>query len=258
MGGKDRYMAPEVVLGKKHAGMESDLYSLAVILFMLFFVAHPLEGKAVHACACLTPLRIRKYYAESPVFVFDPQNASNRPAKGVDCNVLARWGLYPGELKMLFERSFTTGLYDAGYRVRENEWIECFENLIDRVFVCPLCGGEQFYKYHRDFDKEIICEDCHQKTRKPFLWDDGKTVRALYASKELSSRFIGEIFDQTVGIVIESQKHPGLWGICNQTDTDWLATLPNGKEIAVGRGGAVPLFDGVSIKIQDKTYQIKI
>lgn len=258
MGGKDRYMAPEVVLGKKRAGMESDLYSLAVILFMLFYVAHPLEGKAVHSCTCLTPQMMRKYYAEAPAFVFDPQNTSNRPVRGVDCNVLARWGLYPNELQTLFERSFTTGLHDAGYRVRENEWIECFENLIDRAFICTHCGGEQFYEYHQDPEKEIICEDCHHKTRKPFLWNDGKNERTLYVGKELPSRFVGEMSDKLFGTVIESRKHPGLWGICNQTNEIWSAMLPNGKEITVESGDTVPLFDGVSISIQNKKYKIKI
>ena len=43
--GKQRYMAPEVVQGKSDPNKQSDRFSLAVILFRLLFINHPLEGK---------------------------------------------------------------------------------------------------------------------------------------------------------------------------------------------------------------------
>ena len=44
VGGTPGYMAPEVILGKSKPGTDTDLFSLSVILFELFFLAHPLEG----------------------------------------------------------------------------------------------------------------------------------------------------------------------------------------------------------------------
>ena len=43
--GKQRYMAPEIVTRKNDPDKQSDRFSLAVVLFRLLFINHPLEGK---------------------------------------------------------------------------------------------------------------------------------------------------------------------------------------------------------------------
>jgi len=259
MAGKDRYMAPEVVLGKKHAGMESDLFSLAVVLYMLFFISHPLEGRSVHSCPCLTTKFMRKFYAETPVFVNDPNNDSNRPVKGIDNNILTLWPLYPQKLKDLFTRAFTSGLNDASYRVRENEWIECFEELADNLITCPVCGGEQFYQRKDDGKTSFICEDCKSEIRKPFLLIDKARTKSLYLGSELAERVVtGTIGPNIFGRVIESTKHPGLWGIQNLSDETWHADLSNGKTISAARNGIIPLFNDTTIHFNNKTVTIAI
>jgi serine/threonine protein kinase len=60
--GKARYMAPEIVLGKNMPDKYSDRYSLAVILFLLFYGGHPLEGKKVLSCSCMTESYEKKFY----------------------------------------------------------------------------------------------------------------------------------------------------------------------------------------------------
>lgn len=59
--GKARYMAPEVV-GGKAPDKYSDRFSLAVILFMLFYGNHPFEGARVLACPCMTESFEKKFY----------------------------------------------------------------------------------------------------------------------------------------------------------------------------------------------------
>jgi len=81
--GKCRYMAPEVVLRKKMPNSDSDRFSLAVVLFMLFFNNHPLEGKLIAGVPCLTDEMERRFYGSTPVFIFDPANDINRPAMGI-------------------------------------------------------------------------------------------------------------------------------------------------------------------------------
>lgn len=43
--GKQRWMAPEIVMGKNDPDKNSDRFSLAVVLFRLLFINHPLEGR---------------------------------------------------------------------------------------------------------------------------------------------------------------------------------------------------------------------
>ena len=83
--GKCRYMAPEVVLGKKRPDLHTDRFSLAVVLYLLLFLNHPLEGKRT-MCPCLTEELERKFYGSAPLFVWDPSDDSNRPVRGVHVN----------------------------------------------------------------------------------------------------------------------------------------------------------------------------
>ena len=43
--GMPKYMAPEVVLNKSRPNTHTDRFSLAIILFRLFYIDHPLEGR---------------------------------------------------------------------------------------------------------------------------------------------------------------------------------------------------------------------
>lgn len=258
MAGKDRYIAPEVVLGKSHAGMESDLYSLAVVLYMLFFISHPLEGRRVHTCPCLTNTYLRKFFAESPVFVYDPNDSTNRPVKGVDCNAITLWPLYPKSLQDLFVRSFTQGLHDAGYRVRENEWVDCFNQMLDNIVSCPFCGGEQFYRYAGQDGVTFPCEDCHNYVRKPFILNDGQHAKLLMEGTEILGTDIGMDCSKKIGTVVESVKHPGLWGISIQYNLDWKIECSNGKELAGNKGTTIPLFKGTTLKVNMKQMKIEM
>ena len=59
-------MAPEVVMGKKRPDIHTDRFSLAVVLYLLLFLNHPLEGKKT-MCPCLTEQLERKFYGSEPV-----------------------------------------------------------------------------------------------------------------------------------------------------------------------------------------------
>ncbi len=256
MAGKDRYMAPEVVLSKKRPGMESDLFSLAVIIYMLIFISHPLEGRLVHSCPCLTTKFMKRFYAEKPVFVYDPNDASNRPVSGIDNNIITRWPCYPKKLQDLFIQSFTNGLNDAGYRIRECEWIDCIDYITDSIVTCPICQGEQFYTSSIDGEERFECEDCHNKIRKPFILSVKNKTKVLAPKTVITGRHINNYNDSIVGEVIESTKHPGLWGIKNCTNETWCAKFSNGQEKQFESGNVIPLFKDTIIKFENKTIKI--
>jgi serine/threonine protein kinase len=84
--GTPQFMAPEVIRVEKTPSIETDLYSLAVFLFFLFFFGHPLEGEAVEDSYSWDDDKrlseqeiLLKHYGRDPVFVFDPVNDTNRP-----------------------------------------------------------------------------------------------------------------------------------------------------------------------------------
>ena len=63
-------MAPEIVTGQNDPDKNSDRFSLAVVLFRLLFINHPLEGR-YSTPPCMTKELERKYYGTDPVFVYD-------------------------------------------------------------------------------------------------------------------------------------------------------------------------------------------
>ncbi|MCD7808558.1 MAG: protein kinase, partial [Erysipelotrichaceae bacterium] len=73
--GTKMYMAPEIMLGHTPS-LYSDYYSLAVILFQLFYVNHPLEGAKTLSQPLNEALEL-EYFGKHPVFVCDPINHSN-------------------------------------------------------------------------------------------------------------------------------------------------------------------------------------
>ena len=143
--GKARYMAPEIVKGISSPDSESDRFSLSVILFMLFYANHPFEGARVLACPCMTESFEKKFYGEEAIFIYDKNDSSNRPVRGVHNNVLRRWMLLPSILRDAFTEEFTKDkLENPKKRITEREWQKIIQALRDMLVVCPHCGEENF------------------------------------------------------------------------------------------------------------------
>ena len=131
--GTPGFMAPEVVRGEKRPSRDTDRYSLAVLLFYLFMVNHPLEGKLEASIKCMDMAARVKLYGTDPVFIFDPDNKTNRPVKGIHDNANIYWPLYPEKLRQMFTKSFTEGLTSD----RKNGTIAYdYFNLTDELIMC--------------------------------------------------------------------------------------------------------------------------
>src|SRR6185437_12608929 len=102
--GTPRFMAPEIVRGDAVPSTQTDLFSLAVLLFYMFVMHHPLEGKKELAIKCLDLPAMKKLYGTEPVFIFDPADDSNAPDPNHQRNPLVFWAIYPKFLRELFTR----------------------------------------------------------------------------------------------------------------------------------------------------------
>ena len=143
--GKARYMAPEVVTGKAMPSKQTDRYSLSVVLFLLFYANHPLEGARVLACPCMTEKYEKLFYGSEPIFIYDKVNANNRPVRGVHNNVLRRWNAFPAILKDTFTQEFSLEcLSDPNKRKLERQWQNVIQQLRDMLVVCSECKDETF------------------------------------------------------------------------------------------------------------------
>lgn len=119
-----RFAAPELVTGETTQNIETNRFSLALILFLILFRGHPLEGKSAMQ-VCMTPSISRHVYGEHPVFIFDPDDDSNSPVRGVHVTVERLWTEAPGYLKAIFEKAFSQeALHNPNLRPKERDYAE--------------------------------------------------------------------------------------------------------------------------------------
>ena len=246
--GKCRYMAPEVVMGQKRPDSHTERFSLAVVLYMLLFLNHPLEGKRT-MCPCLTEELERKFYGSDPVFVWDPANDANRPVRGVHTNEIKLWPLYPAFVRKTFEKAFSHEVMvgnDTTHRVIEKEWQEVFTTLRDLTIKCS-CGSETFIDPSQ---QSCRCINCGKSIERPPILKVKKYHAALAPGKKLYAchvQYDSDDFKEAKGEVISSRNNPSLLGLRNDSNNTWEAILPNGSSKGYPNGQVIKLGKGIKI-----------
>lgn len=247
--GKCRYMAPEVVMGKKRPDIHTDRFSLAVVLYFLLFLNHPLEGKKT-MCPCLTEELERKFYGSEPVFVWDSMNDTNRPVRGVHVNAVKFWPVYPKFVRDTFEEAFSHESMvgaDTTHRVQEKKWQEVFTALRDVMITCPKCKNETFTDVTQNSCKCINC--CEDIAKLPVLKVKKYNVVMAPEKKIYACHVIhdSDDFKEVKGEVITSRNDPSLLGLKNESENTWTAMLPNGTSKSYEKDQVIKL--GIGLKI---------
>ena len=256
--GKPRYMAPEVVCQNHLPDTYSDRFSLAVILFLLFFRGHPLEGMRDN---CDRDDNERSLFCKMSIFVFDPNDSSNRPNPAVHKNVNMLWTVYPPFVRNMFIRAFDKNLMHSNGtgrqdRVMEKDWLKMFQKLSHSVITCPECGEETFFNMKKEDHKCMNCDV--NVVRPPVLLIRDETIplqlgKKLYsweidADKELTIETVDEAWAQ----VIPNPKKSGVFGLKNISDNTWYRHTPGGKEFVCAPNGQVTIIRTNTIKFGTK------
>ncbi|MGD0088674.1 MAG: serine/threonine protein kinase [Planctomycetota bacterium] len=250
--GTPRFMAPEIVNGTGSPNALTDLHSLAVLLFYLFVIHHPLDGARESSIRCFDLPAQKLLYGTRPIFVFDPKDNSNRPVPGYHNNALILWPIYPELLKALFTRAFTAGLMNPDARVRESEWRGAMLDLRDSIFYCA-CGMQNFYDADtlRKSGKLGHCWSCKNELRLPCRVRIGKHAIMLnHDSKLFPHHTDGQrAYDlsKPVAEVVRHPSNPQLWGLKNLSGDKWVMTAADSALHDVEPGRSVSLAQGIKI-----------
>ncbi len=248
--GTPRFMAPEIVVGKAKPSRNTDLFSLAVLLFYMFMLNHPLEGRREAQIKCMDIHAMNQLYGTDPLFIFDPDNKDNRPLAGYQDNALIFWDLYPQQLKELFTLSFTVGLRQPNRRITESKWLEIFANLMSGIMICPSCGAEVFYDVNKEANGVMhTCWGCQKPVSVPSRLVIGKSTILLMANTKIYKHHIGGGHDMetVVGEVVQNPNNPNLWGIKNLTKENWTYVKADGTQIPVMEGRSAAIAKGTKI-----------
>ncbi len=249
IGGKPGYMAPEVVRGIAKPNVQTDKYSLAVVLFKLLFRGDPMEGEKVVKDVCLTETSELKHYGQQAVFVYDPDDTSNRPVRGIHDNVIKFWRIYPAYVREAFIRSFTTGIREPNKRIIENEWQKLFIRLRSEIIVCN-CGRTNFTSmFEKVDDASYRCPKC-----------SAEFVSLSFSNRDyriplyVGSRFYeceidpkSDDFQKVAGELVENKLKPGMLGIKNSSEKVWRVKMPDGIFYDIAPGKGFPLWKGLEI-----------
>lgn len=267
IGGTPRFMAPEIVVGQSRPNTQTDLYSLAVLLFYMLLIHHPLEGKKEAEIRCLDAPAMNLLYGSGATFIFDPQDGSNGPVPDYHDKVLMLWQIYPQFLHNLFTKAFTTGIRDPqNGRVRESEWRGAMVRLRDSIVYCPHCGQENFYDpdllKQTDGKMNPCCaQDCKKGLRlPPRIRIDQNIIMLNHDTKLFPHHISNPLFDFSSPIA-EVNRHPtnpNLWGLKNLTDEKWICTTATGELKEVEPNRSIPMTPGTKINFGKAEGEIRV
>jgi serine/threonine protein kinase len=263
--GTPRFMAPEIVRGEACPTTQTDLFSLAVLLFYMLTISHPLEGRKETDIHCFDLPAMNKIYGSEPLFIFDPHDTTNRPVSGIHDNALAYWPLYPQYIRDLFTRAFTLGLTDPlKGRVRESEWRAALAQLRDWILYCPACGSENFYdpEVLKKQGQLALCWSCKTNIPLPYRLRIDRSVIMLNYDTKLYPHHLDpqRLYDFSAPLaeVVHHPTEAHLWGLKNLSAEKWVLISQDGviKDIAPGR--SVTLAGGQRIQFGAIEGEIRI
>lgn len=258
--GAGTLMSPEYITGKRAADERTDEYLLAVLLFELFFRGHPLEGLGTARNPVMTKEIKESCYGTAPVFVYDPEDESNRPVRGIHINVPGLWKQCPKFLQRAFEEGFDKRVL-AGKRrgISAEQW---YKNLIllRSVIVPCSCGMDNFLPVYMGEEKGR-CVRCRSEIENPSLcWKPGRQRITSYPVVpggviyrcQLETN-PGTDFNAEAGRFIRN-KDSGLCLIQNTSDTPWI--IPETGE-QVEAGETIPAREGLVVSIEDRRMRFE-
>lgn len=253
--GKPRYMAPEIVLGKVLPDTQTDRFSLAVILFIVLFNNHPLEGKK-SLVPCLTPEIAEKLYGSEALFIYDPNDRSNEPAQS-HINVINRWRFMPEYIREAFLKAFSQeAIVNPGKRLRELDWLKVLVRFRSDIVKCS-CGNEIFINNA----SSTKCDDCgsvfdvNHKIKLPEYVITAARGSRIYRCQ--LSACNAEDALSPVALVVSKLDDPKTLGLKNMTQEILEATTPSGREKRVSPQDVVPFISGIKINAYGSKIELQ-
>lgn len=245
--GKKGYQAPEVVLGKS-PNIYSDLFSLALILYYFWCKDNPFDGIKTVSINMLTDKDNLNFYGKEPVFVWSPEDNSNRPLETVHMGSYYLWPHLPNYIKQGFITTFTKGIDDIqNGRYSMNDWLKSFLTYRTNIIKCPLCDEENIYNYN-----EVRCDNCHANITPNLEFKINDNVIPICIGTKIYN-FHLDLYNKKDlfkiwGEVIESKKYPGILGLRNLTNNVWIQTVLDGKKFDIGYNETAVISNGSIIE----------
>ena len=259
--GTPEYMAPEIITGRASPSTLTDLHSLAVLLFEIWTWHHPFHGDLECAVHCWDMHAKQRVYGDQAVFIFDPENPSNRPSDPDYRSVHRAWKMMPPTLRELFIKAFTAGLREPARRVTEGQWQQAFLQLFDGHLRCA-CGAENLWDPKT---VQLECWNCRRKLEIPPRLRVDTSGAPYYLLLTPGVQLLGHHLKpsggrqeppELLGEVVQNPANPSQWGLQNRTGQLWTLQQSGGSVQTVPPNRSAPLIRGAKITILNRTCTI--
>jgi serine/threonine protein kinase len=251
--GTPQYMAPEIVRGEALPSTNTDRFSLAVVIFILITMTHPLEG-ARHLVELLNAKNERILYGTDPVFILDPEDKRNRPVAGVHTNIGLVWPALPAYVKEMFRHQFSREvMMNPQMRATEADWLELLVRFRGDIIGCSC--GEDVFSHDENAPR---CTDCGKPLPvRGYLQPSGVKYKVPAVDGNVIYRCqLGpanvDVAGDPVFQIRRYPKDPKLMVIQNVSGAEFRVTKPDGRTVPMGdksaalaeRGTVIRAFDG--------------
>ncbi len=135
---QENHIDPKILSNSGRITTESDIFSAAVIAFQLLTLCHPFIGDEIEEGTSDDETRALEIKTDY-IFKSGTSNTSSY--------ALAPYfeQLTTPEIRHLFERTFDVGKHHPSLRPTAEEFLEAFQNALDKIVECPSCGFSRIY-----------------------------------------------------------------------------------------------------------------
>jgi DNA-binding helix-hairpin-helix protein with protein kinase domain len=262
--GTPGFMAPEVGRGQMLPNSMTDRFSMAVLLFRLLMIGHPLMGRRETELAYdeKDPYGTQRLCCVHPVYVYDPVDESNRPMAGAHDVMINFAKVFPESLHCLFRESFTKGLHDPEARVMDKEWCREMSGLRDSIFECPNCEAENFFNIDRVKRKQPLnaCWACGRVPPPPprmrISGSHGARLVVLSKGAQLFPHHVeGDEYNFSA---VHAEVVSSPLALRNLSGKNWTAKTIDGTGVEVRPGGLLVLTEGCRIHFGRADAEVKL
>lgn len=253
---KSTLMAPMCSLEHKKPDDRTDAHLLAVLLFEVLFLNHPLEGHAVALRPIMNERYARMLYVEKPTFMYDEQDDSNRPVRGVHINALLLWNRYPQYIKTVFQEAFHRDvMFERRRGITVKEWYQILLQLRSNIVICS-CGAENLRLPGEQ--KCVRCKKAVEKVR--LFYETGGRMYPVIPGGKIYQCQLDEGMDyETIAAeFVRGKSNSGLCILKNVTGSKWTAVSRDGQKYDVEEDGTVMVSDNLKIETEGNSITFKM
>lgn len=245
------YMAPEVVRGEKLPDRMTDQYSLAVILFRLFFHDHPMKGVESRELHNSDEISQRDadimIFGSQPHYCLASRENKNPPDPVFNADVCRLRMAFPLSLMNAFEQVFTSGIRNPGNRLTATEWRKVLLDVRDHLV--QVNGQEAFYGLRVQKERPEECRILSDRKSREILCMPGKILYAYHLDEYSAD------YSTPVGKIIPTRQ-AGCIGLYNASGSP-IEFTHREQTGSCPDQGKIPLLKGMTVTLGKRTYSIE-